>query len=132
MNTIVQAYEDRAERGALPASLVSGAGRLPRSEGAARAWLDRLLQACFQTLSQAMRGAAQFCGIAHQGVWARSVVGLLGAESLGAPDFPALLCSDLPLCEIAAVQREQLSRLAALEDTAGSELAPQEPRRILH
>ncbi|MEY2934256.1 MAG: hypothetical protein RL033_5005 [Pseudomonadota bacterium] len=126
MNTIVHPYEDRRER-ALPDSLV------PAGNVAAQALHERLLEACFQTLSRAMRAAAQLCGIAHQSVWARSVTGLLGAEALSAPDLPALLCSELPLCEIACAERERWSRREAVADiAAASDFAPRDPHRTLH
>lgn len=92
--------------------------------------VERVLSVCFQLLAHAMRAAAHFSGIAQQQVLARSVGGLLGAEALAAPDLPALLCSDLPLPEIAAAERERLARLVAAETTSAAE----EPReqRVLH
>lgn len=126
MNTIVHPYEDRREP-QLPDGLV------PAGNVAVPASLERLLEACFQTLSRAMRAAAQLCGIAHQGVWARSVSGLLGAEALSAPDLPALLCSELPLCEIASAERERWSRREAVTDIAAAgDSTPQDRQHTLH
>lgn len=92
-----------------------------------------LLSACFQLLSRAMQAAAHFCGIAQQRVLVPSVASLLGAESLGAPDLPALFFSDLPLSEIAAAERERMTRQDCTADvlSAGLTSGPA-ARRVLH
>lgn len=81
--------------------------------------VERLLSACFQLLARAMRAAAQFSGIAQHGL-ARGAGELLGAEALSAPDLPALSCSELPLSEIAAAERERLSRLEAAQSASAA------------
>jgi hypothetical protein len=69
-----------------------------------------LLASAFRGLCQMMRAAAQFCGILV-GDEASNVEGI--PEAARVPELQALCLSGLPLCEIAAAEREWIWRIEA-------------------
>jgi hypothetical protein len=69
-----------------------------------------LLSTAFRALCQMMRAAAQFCGILV-GDEAANVQGIV--DESRAPELQTLCLSELPLCEIAAAERERIWRIEA-------------------
>ena len=90
-----------------------------------------LLANAFRGLCQVMRAAAQFCNILL-GDEAPSLAGTL--DTSPAPELQALCLSGLPLCEIAAAERERIWRIEAARTDApllyDSPAATQ--RQVLH
>ena len=103
-------------------SVLAGSGvRLTLSADAApHVLLHRVLELGFQMLFHSMRAAAQFCGLSSWST-AAGIDTASGAAAFRMPDLPGLSLSGLPLSEIAAAERERLSRWDAAET---SDFAP--------